>query len=63
MGGTLEHWQYDSFITRFTDKAIEPAYVTFGLDADGKIERITMKAVSPARRLQLRLPRLAVQAD
>lgn len=48
MGGILEHWQYDSFITRFNDKAIEPAYVTFGLDADGKIERITMKAVSPA---------------
>jgi hypothetical protein len=47
MGGALEHWQYDSFITRFDDKTIEPAYVTFGLDADGKVERITMKAVSP----------------
>jgi CubicO group peptidase (beta-lactamase class C family) len=47
MGGILEHWQYDSFITRFDDKAIEPAYVTFGLDADGKVERITMKPVSP----------------
>jgi len=47
MGGTLEHWQYDSFITRFDDKTIEPAYVNFGLDADGKVERITMKAVSP----------------
>jgi CubicO group peptidase (beta-lactamase class C family) len=47
MGGTLEHWQYDTFITRFDDKTIEPAYVTFGLDADGKIDRITMKAVSP----------------
>ena len=47
MGGALEHWQYDSFITRFDDKTIEPAYVTFGLNADGKVERITMKAVSP----------------
>jgi CubicO group peptidase (beta-lactamase class C family) len=47
MGGTLEHWQYDTFITRFDDKSIEPAYVTFGLDADGRIDRITMKAVSP----------------
>ena len=47
MGGTLEHWQYDSFVTRFDDKTIEPAYVTFGLDADGKVERITMKPVSP----------------
>jgi CubicO group peptidase (beta-lactamase class C family) len=47
MGGALEHWQYDSFVTRFDDKTIEPAYVTFGLNADGKVERITMKAVSP----------------
>jgi CubicO group peptidase (beta-lactamase class C family) len=47
MTATLEHWQYDSFVTRFDDKTIEPAYVTFNLDADGKIERITMKAVSP----------------
>ena len=47
MGGPLDHWQYDSFITRFTDKSIEPAYVTFGLNADGNVERITMKPVSP----------------
>jgi CubicO group peptidase (beta-lactamase class C family) len=47
MNGTLEHWQYDSFTTRFTDKSIEPAYVNFSLDADGRIERVTMKPVSP----------------
>lgn len=47
MGGRLEHWQYDSFITRFDDKSIEPAYVTFALDADGHVARVTMKAVSP----------------
>jgi CubicO group peptidase (beta-lactamase class C family) len=47
MTGTLEHWQYDTFITHFDDKTIEPAYVTFNLDADGKIERITLKAASP----------------
>jgi len=47
MGGRLEHWQYDSFITHFDDTTIEPAYVTFGLDADGKVERVTMKPVSP----------------
>jgi CubicO group peptidase (beta-lactamase class C family) len=48
MRGNLEHWQYDSFITRLDDKSIEPAYVTFGLNADGKVERVTMKPVSPA---------------
>lgn len=47
MNGALEHWQYDSFVTRFTDKTIEPAYVTFALDADGKISGVTMKPVSP----------------
>ena len=47
MGGRLDHWQYDTFITRFDDKAIEPAYVTFALDKDGKVERVTMKPVSP----------------
>jgi CubicO group peptidase (beta-lactamase class C family) len=47
MGGTLEHWQYDSFVTHFDDKSIEPAYVTFSLDAGGNVESITMKPVSP----------------
>lgn len=47
MSGTLEHWQYNTFKTDLTDKSIEPAYVTFNLDANGKIERVTMKAVSP----------------
>ncbi len=47
MAGTLEHWQYDTFVTRFDDKSIEPAYVTFSLDADGRIDRVTMQAVSP----------------
>ena len=47
MKGPLDHYQYDSFITRFTDKNIEPAYVNFSLDADGKVDRITMKPVSP----------------
>ena len=47
MSGALEHWQYDTFKTSFVDKQIEPAFVTFGIGADGKVERITMKSVSP----------------
>ena len=47
MQGTLEHWQYDTFIARWDDRTIEPAYVTFALDAKGAIDRITMKAASP----------------
>jgi len=47
MSGPLEHWQYDTFIARFTDKTIEPAYVTFGIDQDGHVAGVTMKPVSP----------------
>ena len=47
MSGPLVHYQYDTFIARFTDRNIEPAYVTFALDAEGKVERISMKPVSP----------------
>lgn len=47
MKGRLRHWQYDTFLTSFDDPGIEPAYVTFALDADGKVERVTMKAANP----------------
>ena len=47
MTGRLEHFQYDTFITRFDDKTIEPGYMTFSLDAQGNVDRITMKPVSP----------------
>jgi hypothetical protein len=47
MAGTLTHWQYDTFRADWDDKSIEPAYVTFALDAEGKVARITLKAVSP----------------
>ncbi|WP_375396573.1 serine hydrolase [uncultured Sphingomonas sp.] len=47
MTGRLEHYQYDTFVARFDDRGIEPAYVSFALDADGKVERVTMKPVSP----------------
>ena len=47
MKGSLEHWQYDTFKTSFVDNQIEPAFVTFAIDADGKVESVKMKAVSP----------------
>jgi CubicO group peptidase (beta-lactamase class C family) len=47
MSGSLTHYQYDTFKTNPALKWIEPAYVTFSLDADGKVDRITMKPVSP----------------
>jgi CubicO group peptidase (beta-lactamase class C family) len=47
MSGTLEHYQYDTFVARLDDQSIEPPYVTFSLDAQEHIDRITMKPVSP----------------
>jgi CubicO group peptidase (beta-lactamase class C family) len=44
---TLEHHQYETFRTRFNDPVVEPAYVTFALDTQGRVERITMQPVSP----------------
>ncbi len=47
MSGPLEHWAYDTFLVRWPDPLIEPAFVTFSLNAEGKPERIRMKAYSP----------------
>lgn len=47
MTGRLTHYQYDTFVAKFDDAGIEPAYLTFALDAQGKVSRITAKPVSP----------------
>jgi CubicO group peptidase (beta-lactamase class C family) len=47
MSGPLTHWQYDTFRVAWRDPLIEPAYVTFALRADGGIDRIGMRAISP----------------
>lgn len=47
MNGELMHWQYDTFRVTWRDQLIEPAYVTFALDAQGAVDRITMRPVSP----------------
>lgn len=47
MVSQLAHHTGDTFIARWQDPSIEPAYVTFITTPDGKIEGIKMKAVSP----------------
>jgi len=47
LDGPLTHYQYDTFRTNPALKWMEPAFVTFALNADGKVDRVTMKAVSP----------------
>ncbi len=49
LGGLLEHYQYNTFIARWSDPEMRAdAFVTFSLNADGTIEQAKMKAVSPA---------------
>lgn len=47
MKGRLVHYQYDTFVAELTDRNIERPYVTFSLDADGRVSLVTMKPVSP----------------
>jgi hypothetical protein len=49
LSGPLEHFQFDTFIARWADRQLmADAYVSFYLTPEGTIERIAMKAVSPA---------------
>ena len=48
MEGPLTHYQYDTFKTNPALNWVEPAYVTFSIGAEGKVDRVTMKPVSPA---------------
>jgi len=49
----LEHWQHDTFVARWretwmSDHSPYEAFVTFGLEPGGTVERMTMTPVSPA---------------
>ena len=46
--GELVHWQYDTFVARWTDRELRAdAFVTFALKPDGQILEARMEAVSP----------------
>ena len=46
--GDLEHWQHDTFIVRWRDRALNAdAFINFTLDPDGKPAGATMEAISP----------------
>jgi CubicO group peptidase (beta-lactamase class C family) len=47
LSGALEHVRYDTFRTRWGDRTLEDAYVTFSLGPDGSIDRVTLRAISP----------------
>ena len=46
--GDLEHWQHDTFLVRWRDRALRAdAFVTFQLNPDGSIDRVRMEPASP----------------
>lgn len=48
LSGTLEHWQYDTFVARWKGRELRAdAFVTFALSPDGSIDSARMEAVSP----------------
>jgi CubicO group peptidase (beta-lactamase class C family) len=47
--GDLVHWQHDTFVARWHDRELRAdAFLTFALDPSGAIDRVAMRAVSPA---------------
>ncbi len=46
MQGEMEHFHHDTFWVRWTDKTVPDALVTFALNAEGKVDRLMMKATS-----------------
>ena len=48
LAGRLEHWQHDTFIVRWNDRALNAdAFVNFSLNPDGKIREMRMEPISP----------------
>ena len=48
LAGTMEAWQHDTFIVRWDDRSLNAdAFVTYTLDADGKVREVRMQPVSP----------------
>lgn len=46
--GTMTAWQHDTFIVHWDDRSLNAdAFVSYSLDADGKIREVRMEPVSP----------------
>ncbi|MGI9246469.1 MAG: serine hydrolase [Steroidobacteraceae bacterium] len=47
LSGPIVHVRYDTFLARWPDRSFEDAYVTFQLGADGSVESMKLRPVSP----------------
>ena len=43
--GELEHWHYDTFRAHWKDRALGQGFVTFALDADGKVKTVDIDGI------------------
>ena len=43
--GVLEHWHYDTFRARWNDRVLGQGFVTFALDADGKVKTVDIDGI------------------
>ena len=43
--GELEHWHYDTFRARWNNSALGRTFVTFALDADGKVKSVDFEGI------------------
>lgn len=44
--GTLEHWHYDTFRATWDERTMGKSFVTFALDADGKVKNVDVEGLS-----------------
>jgi CubicO group peptidase (beta-lactamase class C family) len=47
LSAELQFWRHDTFLARFNDPSVEPIFVTFTFDPDGKVAGVRMKPASP----------------
>jgi hypothetical protein len=48
--GELEHWHYDTFRTKWNNRALGSNYVTFALGADGKVKSLDFEGIGTFNR-------------
>jgi len=60
--GGLEHWHYDTFRAKFVAAGVSYAYLTFALNAQGKIENLTLNLPGVAEYPFKRVPETASSA-
>ena len=44
--GKLEHWHYDTFRATWDERTMGKSFVTFALDADGKVKNVDVEGLS-----------------